>query len=168
MPRAIMATLLFVFLPLTIFGIVQSIRTGVVQKENNLIKIKAQSAINERQRLNLLQQQFQELSDHYNVMQSVGGRSPVWAGIFNALSESIPRDIYLTYFSAGCDAQQPDTIMLEGKVLNSSPGFDVSLATLLSALGASPFFRQVNVVKANVNRSGNVLGSFEIRCELVY
>jgi len=84
------------------------------------------------------------------------------------LADAIPPDVVLTSCGAGFDPNQPDTILLEGKVLASAAGFDDAVASMLSALGAFGFFKKVNIVNAQATSAESLLGKFEIQCELVH
>jgi len=166
MPRAVAALLLLGFFPFAAAGTYQSVRIQTMQAVNKQYEEQARQAGEDRRRLETLQQQFQEASDHYAALRQIG-RAPLWPGIFNTLADAIPRGIELTRFSATFD-QQHGAIIIEGHVLPSAAGFDDALAVLLPSLSASPFFRQVNIVNARAERAENSLGSFEIQCELIY
>jgi len=122
----------------------------------------------ERQRLDTLQKQCQESSASVRTLQNMVGRNLLWPGVLNALADAIPPDVVLTSFGAGIDPNHPDTILLEGSVLASAVRFDDAMASLLSALGTSVFFKKVNLVNAQATSAESLLGQFEIQCELVH
>lgn len=168
MPSAVAVLLLLGFLPFAVGGTCQAVKIKFAQTANKQYQMQASAVDKESQHLQTFQQQYQELLEHHAALQQLVGRAPLWPGIFNALANAVSRDIMLTRFSATFDPQKPDVITLEGQVLSSASGFDDALATLLSALSASPFFKQVNIISAQANRAKATLGSFEIQCELIY
>lgn len=168
MPRAVAALLLLGFLPFAVGGTCQAVRIQILRSTINQYQIQARQSNDEQRLMETLRQQFLETSEHYAALQKLVGRSPLWPGIFNTLSEAIPRHVVLTHVAAHLDPQQADIITLQGNVLPSAVGFDDALSTLLSSLSASPFFKQVNIISAQAGRTESALGSFEIQCELIY
>ena len=185
MPGVVLVLLLLAFLPFAVGGTCQAVKIKALQTAMKQYQAQARQTSDERRHLETLQQQFQEATTHYVALQQMVGRDPLWPGIFNALANAIPGNIVLTHFSARFDQQQAladlpgrpessraggqtDVIILEGNVLPSAAGFDDALAAFLASLTASPFFKQVNIINAQANRSETTLGSFEIQCELIY
>jgi type IV pilus assembly protein PilM len=168
MPRAVAALLLLGFLPFAAGGTCQAVKIQVLRSTINQCRIQARQAGEEQRLLETLQRQFQEASDRYTALQQLVGRSPLWPGIFNTLAETIPRNVVLTRVTAHLAPQQAEFVVLHGNVLPSAAGFDDALAAFLSALSASPFFKQVNIISAQAGRTDSALGSFEIQCELIY
>ena len=122
----------------------------------------------ERQQLDTLQKQCQDSSESVRILKNMVGRNLLWSGMLNALADAIPPDVVLASCGAGVDPNQPDMILLEGKVLASAAGFDDAVASMLSALGASVFFKKVNIVNAQATSAESLLGTFAIQCELVH
>lgn len=168
MPSVVLALLLLAFLPFAVGGTCQAVKIKAMQPAIKQYQAQAQQTSDERRHLETLQQQFQEATTRYVALQQLVGRDPLWPGIFNALADAISANIVLTHFGTRFDPQQADVIILEGNVLPSGAGFDDALATFLSSLSASPFFKQVNIINAQANQTETMLGSFEIQCELIY
>ncbi|MDO9543452.1 MAG: pilus assembly protein PilM, partial [Kiritimatiellia bacterium] len=168
MPSVVLALLLLIFLPFAAGGTCQAVKIQALRTTIKQYQEQAQQAGEDRRRLETLQQQFQETTTHYAALQQLVGRVPLWPGIFNALADALSGNIVLTRFDTRFDPQQVNVIILEGNVLPSAAGFDGALATLLSSLSASPFFKRVNIINAQANRTETALGSFEIQCELIY
>ncbi len=166
-PKTVAALLLLGFAPLLAGGTYFAVKAQMAQTEIRQVQEELQQAEGRRQRLATLQQQLKESSDHAHALRSIIGRDPLWAGVLNALADALPPEIVLTRFSVSGDAQHSDLIMLEGRVLPTAAGFDNAMAALLPALSASIFFRQVNIVHAQAERTDAMLGTFEIKCELV-
>ncbi|MDD5483595.1 MAG: pilus assembly protein PilM [Kiritimatiellae bacterium] len=175
MPGVVLALLLAAFLPLAAGGTCQAVKIKNTRSTITQYQTQAQQAADDRRHLETLQQQFRVESDHYAALQRLVGRAPLWPGIFNALAGAFSGNIVLTRFNTGFDRQharsefgQANLIILQGHVLPSAAGFDNELSRLLSALSASPFFKEVNIINAQSHPTGNMLGSFEIQCELIY
>ncbi len=122
----------------------------------------------ENARRDKLQNQCRESAEFLRSLQDMIGRNLLWPGMLNALADGIPPDVVLTSCRAGGDPKYPYTILLEGKVLASAARFDDAMASMLSALGTSVFFKKVNIVNAQATSTESVLGTFEISCELVH
>lgn len=165
MPSAVAVLLLLGFLPFAVGGTCQAVKIKFAQTANKQYQMQADAIEKEYQYLLMYQQKYQELSEHRAALQQLAGRAPLWPGIFNTLSDAVPNDIMLTGFSA---SQEPNVAVIEGNVLPSAADFDNALSAFLSSLSASPFFKQVNLVKAQAKRTEKTLGSFEIQCELIY
>ncbi|MCG2679537.1 MAG: pilus assembly protein PilM [Kiritimatiellae bacterium] len=181
MPRLVAALLILGFVPLLVAGICQVVSIQSVRSETRQYQQQLQQTSQERQRLDVLQKQFQESSEYFHALKNMVGRNPLWPGILNALADALPPDIVLTRFDAGFDPGRPNVIILEGKVLPAAAGFDDAMAALLPALSASVFFKQVNIINAKAGSPGrlasgepggteskSMLGTFEIQCELVH
>jgi hypothetical protein len=168
MPKAVAALLILCFLPLLVAGTYQAVKIKLVQLDIRQYQPSLQQAVMERQRLETLQMQCQESSEYARTLQNMVGRNLLWPGMLNALADAIPPDVVLIRCEAGVDPSHPNTIMLEGKVLASAVGFDDAMASMLSALGTSVFFKKVNIVNAQATGAESSLGTFEIQCELVH
>lgn len=168
MPRLVAALLILGFIPLLVSGIYRVVKTQAVRSEIRKLEQQVQQAVQERQQFEGLQTRLQATSESFRALRHMVGHNPLWPGILNALADALPRDIVLTRFSSGFDAQQPAVIVLEGKVLPTAQGFDDAMAALLPALGATVFFKQVNIINAKAHRTESMLGTFEIQGELVY
>ena len=168
MPKVVAALLILGFLPLLVAGTYHAVQIKLVQLDIRQYQPSLQQAVMERQQLDTLQKQCQDSSESVRTLQNMAGRNLLWSGVLNALADAVPLDVVLTSCMAGVDPNQPDTILLEGSVLASAEGFDDAMASLLSALGASVFFKKVNIVNAQATSAESLLGKFEIQCELVH
>ncbi|MCG2659031.1 MAG: pilus assembly protein PilM [Kiritimatiellae bacterium] len=168
MPKAVAALLILGFLPLLVAGIYHAVKIKLVRFDIRQYQPSLQQAVMERARLDTLQKQCQESSEYVRTLQNMVGHNLLWPGVLNALADAIPPDVVLTSCGVGVDPNHPDTILIEGKVLASAARFDDAMASLLSALGASVFFKKVNIVNAQATSAESLLGTFEIQCELVH
>ncbi|MFH1476572.1 MAG: pilus assembly protein PilM [Verrucomicrobiota bacterium] len=168
MPKAVAAMLILGFLPLLIAGTFQAVQIKLVQLDMRQYQPSLQQAVMERARRDTLQKQCLESSEYIRILQNMVGRNLLWPGMLNALADAIPPDVVLTRCGAGVDPNHPDTILLEGNVLASAVRFDDAMASMLSALGASVFFKKVCIVNAQAARTESLLGTFAIQCELVH
>lgn len=168
MPKAVAALLILGFLPLLVAGTYQAVKIKLVRLDINQYQPSLQQAVMERARLDTLQKQCQESSEYVRALQNMVGRNLLWPGMLNALADAVPPDIILTRCGAGVDPGHPDKILIAGKVLASAARFDDAMASLLSALGASAFFKKVTIVNAQATSTESLLGTFEIQCELVH
>ena len=168
MPKAVAALLILGFLPLLVAGTYHAVQIKLVRFDIRQYQPSLQQAVMERQQLDTLQKQCQDSSESVRTLKNMVGRNLLWPGMLNALADAIPPDVVLASCGAGVDPNQPDTILLEGKVLASAAGFDDAVASMLSALGASVFFKKVNIVNAQATRTESLLGTFTIQCELVH
>ncbi|MDP2991278.1 MAG: pilus assembly protein PilM, partial [Kiritimatiellota bacterium] len=146
MPKAVAALLILGFVPLLVAGTYHAVQIKLVRFDIRQYQPALQQAVMERARLDTLQKQCQESSEYVRILQNMVGRNLLWPGMLNALADAIPPDVVLIRCAAGADPTHPYTILLEGKVLASAVGFDDAMASLLSALGASAFFKKVNIV----------------------
>ncbi|MBU0714792.1 MAG: pilus assembly protein PilM [Verrucomicrobia bacterium] len=168
MPKAVAALLILGFLPLLVAGTYHAVQIKLVQFDIRQYQPSLQQAVLERARRDKLQKQCQESSESVRTLQNMVGRNLLWPGMLNALADAIPPDVVLIRCGAGVDPHRPDTILLEGKVLASAAGFDDAMASLLSALGASVFFKKVNIVNAQATSAESLRGTFAVQCELVH
>lgn len=167
-PMAVAILLALGFFPL-IFGVIfQTVRIQRIRPEIKKYKEELAVAVRYRQEMEALQAQLRQSSDYYNTLKSLTVRSPLWAGIMNALADAVPRDIVLTHFSTEFRKGGTGNIILKGQVLPSAAVFDEPVSSFLSSLSSSVFFSHVSVANAEINRTDEMLGTFEIQCEIVY
>jgi len=167
MPKVVAALLILGFFPLLATGIYHAVKIKLVRFDINQYQPALQQATQERQRLATLQRQYQESSEYLRTLKNMAGRDLIWPGMLNALADAIPRDVVLVRCAVGGNPYHPSMILLEGHVLASAAGFDDAVASMLSALGSSVFFRKVSIVNAQATRTESLLGKFEVQCELV-
>jgi len=168
MPKAVAALLILGFLPLLVAGTYHAVKIKLVRLEVRQYQPSLQQAVMERARLDTLQKQCQESSEYIRTLQNMVGRNLIWPGMLNALADAIPPNVVLMRCEAGVDPNHPYTVLLEGKMLASAAGFGDAMSSMLSALGASVFFKKVNIINAQATSAESLLGTFEIQCELVH
>ena len=167
-PAALSLLLAAGFLPL-ILGVIfktvtiQSLKPGIRTSRNALVLAGEQNA-----KIGDLQAQVRTLTDQHRSLQALTMKEPLWAGVLNALSDAVPRDIVLTRLSTSVSAGGAAGINMAGRVLPSGKTFDDAVASLLSELSSSVFFGSVRVAHATAASTPDQLGHFEIHCELVY
>ncbi len=168
MPKAVAALLIFGFLPIMALGIFKSVQIRLLHGRIEEYQPRLKEVAQEQGRLVALQTQCAEQTAYVQALRELVGRNPLWPGVLNALADAVPKDVVLIRFGAGVDPENQDVILIGGKVLPSAERFDDAMSSFLSALGSSPFFRRVSIINARAAQSVSELGTFEIRCELLY
>lgn len=156
------------YLPFIFGGICQTAKIRDVQRGIWKYNKELADAQKQLERFEALNAHIQESLDHYRALESLVVRSPLWPGVLNALADAVPTDIALTRCSVDDSEDGSSSFILEGQVLPAAKGFDDAVASLLLNLNSSVFFRYVRITNADANVTEKMLGSFEIRCELVY
>lgn len=165
---AVIVLLVLGFFPLLFAVIFQGIKIKTVRPKIERYKEELVHTRKQQEQIGILQMKVQESSDYYQALNSLVVRDPLWPGILNALADAVHQDVVLTRFSTGFNKDGNRNIILEGRVLPSAAGFDNAVASLLQALNSSVFFSHVSIAGAEVNRTEEMLGTFEIECGLVY
>lgn len=167
-PAAAVLLLLLGFFPMIAGGIFKTI---LIQKARLEARAHSEELASMRNNLgdkDALQATVLKSHDYLNDLKMVMANSPLWAGVLNSLAESVPTEVTITHLAT--DSSKPDRtgLILRGQVSPAASGFDNAVASVLSALNSSPFFCQVKVASGEASRTAESLGTFEIRCEIVY
>lgn len=168
LPKLVVALMIFVFFPVLFAGTCDMIKIYSLQSSIRNYQQQLQQASQEHQRLTMLQARFQESSEYFHALQNLIGRNPLWPGVLNALADAIPPGVVLTRFAMENAPDHPDVIIIEGKIISTTVGFDNVMSSILMALSTSVFFKRVTIINAKADRIESMPGTFEIQCELAY
>ncbi|MBA4388013.1 MAG: hypothetical protein C0404_08535 [Verrucomicrobia bacterium] len=169
-PKVAAALLLLGFVPLLVMGVGKMVEIQQQRPEIRRDSDTLQRARAKQDQLVTLQAQVQRAVEQNRAIQAVLGNDPMWPGILNSIASSVPKDMTLTRLSArhSDPSKSIISISIEGQVHASSGGFDTAMATLLSNLGSSPFFTQVRSTGARLGKAEDVVGVFQVQCNVVY
>lgn len=162
------ALLLALFLPLIFAGVYQAIKISALKSEIEIYRKELNQTDANSRRAGALQAQVQKSREYYETLQKLVGRDPLWPGVLNAIAAAIPADAVLTQLQVNREENQADIIILEGGIQAQGGAFDHVMAEMLSALGASVFFKQVNVISSTGDSTDGISDTFKIQSELVY
>lgn len=167
-PVALVLLFLAAFLPLLTGIIVRSVEIQMLKPRIHAATKTLELAAEQSRRIADLQVKAQQQTETSRSLQALTVREPLWSGVLNTLSDSVPHDIVLTRVSTSLSSEGVSAIHLEGRVLPSAATFDDSVASFLSELSSSVFFGSVHVANATAAKADDRLGDFEIHCELMY
>lgn len=163
-PAALAALVLAGFVPLLTFGIRKSLELRRVNNTIEQLETRFSPLSNMSAELERLQTGVQQERNKIESLRRTLGRDPMLAATLVSLSEATPPSVILTRFGANYDTDGRGRFILLGRVTSSASGLDASVSSFVSALSASPCFRDVRLVSAVSEKTDSYLGRFEIQC----